>query len=181
MVKSNYLIVVFILAFDICNAQLDSANKNPDIKPEIYTINYKWELPVTAVAAGITLYNFAKISDKTDPTEQQLEALNRNNVDGPDRWSMHPYSRNLDQISYIPFYIAIPLPLLFLADRKMRKDFLKLSYLYIETLAATGVGYSTAVNLTNRFRPFTYYSDAPGIWLWRAMQKSHFLRVMWHL
>ncbi len=74
---------------------------------------------------------------------------------------MHPYSNSLDQTSYIPFYIAIPLPLLFLADSKMRKDFLKLGYLYIETLTATGLVYSTAVNLTNRFRPFTYYSDAP--------------------
>jgi membrane-associated phospholipid phosphatase len=161
MNKSDYLIAVLIFAFGTSSAQLDSTNKNSNLKTGIYRINYKWEVPITAVAAGITFYNFAKISGKSDPTEQQLDALNRNNVNTIDRWSMHPYSKTLDQLSYIPLYVAIPLPLLFLADRKMRTDFLKISYLYIETLAATGLVYSTAVNLTNRFRPFTYYSNAP--------------------
>ncbi len=144
-----------------CKAQSDTTNKTSNLKTEIYTTNYKWEIPVTAVAAGITLYNFSRISKKSNPTEQQLDVLSRNNVNAIDRWSMHPYSKSLDQLSYIPLYIAIPLPLLFLTDSRMRKDFLTLSYLYIETLASTGLLYSTAVNLTNRFRPFTYYSDAP--------------------
>ncbi len=152
MSRSNYVMVVLVFAFGNCGAQPDST---------IYRINYTWELPVTAVAAGITLYNFSRISKKSNPTEQQLQALNRNNINRIDRWSMHPYSKTLDQLSYIPLYIAIPLPLLFLTDSKMRKDFLTLSYLYIEALASTGLLYSTAVNLTNRFRPFTYYSDAP--------------------
>jgi len=153
--------IVMNFAFGICSGQSDSTNKSSNQITEIYRIKYTWEVPVTSVASGITLYNFAKISDKSDPTEQQLDALNRNNVNVVDRWSIHPYSNKLDQISYIPFYLAIPLPLLFLADRKMRKDFFRLSYLYVETLTATGLVYSTAVNLTNRFRPFTYYSDAP--------------------
>jgi membrane-associated phospholipid phosphatase len=161
MMKSNYLMTILIFVFGTCRAQSDTTNKTSNTKTEIYNINYKWELPVTAIAAGITLYNFSRISKKSNPTEQQLEALNRDNVNTIDRWSMHPYSKSLDQLSYIPLYIAIPLPLLFLTDSKMRKDFLKLSYLYVETLAATGLLYSTAVNLTNRFRPFTYYSDAP--------------------
>lgn len=152
MSRSNYLIVVLIFALADCNAQSDTT---------IYRIDYKWELPVTAVAAGITLYNFSRISKKSNPTEQQLQALNRNNVNPIDRWSIHPYSKSLDQLSYIPLYVAIPLPLLFLTNKKMRKDFLTLSYLYVETLTATGLLYSSAVNLTNRFRPFTYYSDAP--------------------
>jgi hypothetical protein len=161
MNKSNYLFIASIFILGICNAQVDSTKKTSNTKTEIYKINYKWEIPVTAVTAGITLYNFAKISSKSNPTEQQLEALNRNNINAIDRWSMHPYSKSLDQLSYIPLYVAIPLPLLFLLDSKMRKDFLTLGYLYIETLTTTGLIYSTAVNLTNRFRPFSYYSNAP--------------------
>ncbi len=89
---------------------------------------------------------------------------------------MHPYSKTLDQLSYIPLYIAIPLPLLFLTDSKMRKDFLTLSYLYVETLASTGLLYSTAVNLTNRFRPFTYYSNAPQNLAMESNAKKSFFR-----
>jgi PAP2 superfamily len=175
MKKSDYLIVLLIFTFGTSRAQSDSSDKTSNFKTEVYRIEYKWEIPVTTVAAGITFYNFAKISNKSDPTEQQIEALNRDNVNTIDRWSMHPYSKTLDQISYIPLYIAIPLPLLFLADSKMRKDFLAISYLYIETLAATGLVYSTAVNLTNRFRPFTYYSDAPqNLALESNVKKSFF-------
>jgi membrane-associated phospholipid phosphatase len=43
----------------------------------------------------------------------------------------------------------------------MRKDFWKIGYLYIEALTASGVLYSTAVNLTNRYRPFTYNKNSP--------------------
>ena len=68
MKKPNYLIVVLFFAFGTCTAQSDTTNKKPNLKTEIYKINYKWEQPVTAVAAGITLYNFAKTSSKSNPT-----------------------------------------------------------------------------------------------------------------
>jgi hypothetical protein len=174
MSKSNYLFAVSIFACGACSAQLDSTIKTSNVKTDVYRVNYKWELPVTVVAAGITVYNFARISNKSNSTEQQLDALNRNNVNAFDRWSIHPYSNSLDQTSYIPFYVAIPLPLLFLADRKMRKDFLKLSYLYIETLTAAGLVYSSAVSLTNRYRPFTYYSDAPQALALKSNAKKSF-------
>ena len=174
MNKSNYLIIVLIFVIGNCFGQPDSIGKTPGSNTEVYHVNYKWEIPATAVAAGITLYNFSRISAKSNPTEQDLEALNRNNVNVIDRWSMHPYSNNLDQISYIPFYIAIPLPLLFLADKRMRKDFLKLSYLYVEALTATGLVYSTAVSLTNRYRPFTYYPDAPPNMALKSNAKKSF-------
>jgi membrane-associated phospholipid phosphatase len=119
------------------------------------------EVPVTAVAAGITGFNFSQISKKQNSTETQIENLNKASIPFFDRWTVHVYSKSMDQASYIPFYIAIPLPLLSLADPKMRKDFWKIGYLYIEALAATGVVYSTAVNLTNRYRPFTYESESP--------------------
>jgi hypothetical protein len=57
----------------------------------------------------------------------------------------------------------------------MRKDFLTLSYLYVEALTASGLIYSSAVSLTNRYRPFTYYSDAaPNMALASNAKKSFF-------
>jgi membrane-associated phospholipid phosphatase len=172
--RSKYIVLVFLFVSGICQAQVDSIHKTSTLNSEIYKVNYKWELPATVVAAGITLFNFAKISNKSSPTQQQIASLNRDNVNAIDRWSMHPYSNSLDQTSYIPFYIAIPLPLLFLTDTRMRKDFLKLSYLYIEALTATGVLYSTAVNLTNRYRPFTYYSSSPPDMVYEGNAKKSF-------
>lgn len=41
-------------------------------------------------------------------------------------------------------------PEVYVVDQKMRKDFWKIEFLYIEALAVTGVLNTTAVNLTNR-------------------------------
>jgi membrane-associated phospholipid phosphatase len=142
-------------------AQLDSAKGMKNPFPEVYKINYKYEVPVTVVAAGFTVYNFSRISKKQNSTEAEIQALEKSSIPWFDRWTVHVYSNSMDQASYIPFYVAIPLPLLCLVDKKMRHDFWKIGYLYLEALTATGLVYSTAVSLTNRYRPFTYNSESP--------------------
>jgi membrane-associated phospholipid phosphatase len=139
--------------------QIDSVNINPVLKPEVYKINFRWEAPATVVATGFDLWNFYGISKKPNSTEEQIQALDKSNIPGFDRWSAHDYSKSIDQASYIPFFTAIPLPLLCVVDKKMRKDFWKIEFLYIEALAFTGIFNTTAVNLTSRYRPFTYYAE----------------------
>jgi len=153
--------IIVLLPACRCFAQPDSAKYTMLSNQQIYKIKYRTEVPATVIAAGITLFNFSGISKKDNSTEVQIENLDKNNIPFFDRWTVHVYSKSIDQASYIPFYVAIPLPLLCLADQKMRKDFWQIGYLYIEALAATGVVYSTAVNLTNRYRPFTYESESP--------------------
>jgi len=160
-IKTKTCCIILLMLAGRGFAQPDSAKYKMLPNPEIYKIHYRTEVPVTVVAAGITLINFAGISKKDNSTEAQIESLDKNNIPFFDRWTVHVYSKSIDQASYIPFYVAIPLPLLCLADKKMRKDFWKIGYLYLEALAATGVVYSTAVNLTNRYRPFTYNLESP--------------------
>jgi membrane-associated phospholipid phosphatase len=159
--KTGFCCIIVLIESGRGFAQTDPGKYNGIAHPEIYKIHYRAEVPATVVAAGITLINFSGISKKSNSTEAQIENLDKNNIPFFDRWTVHVYSKSIDQASYIPFYVAIPLPLLCLADKKMRADFWKIGYLYIEALAATGVVYSTAVNLTNRYRPFTYESGSP--------------------
>src|SRR5882724_7245056 len=84
-------------------AQLDSSKKMKNQFPDVYKINYKYEVPVTVVGAGITLYNFSRISDKQNSTEAEIENLDKNNIPWFDRWTVHVYSNSMDQASYIPF------------------------------------------------------------------------------
>jgi len=160
MNKTHFYIVVCLILATPVLAQKDSTSMYPAEQP-MYKFNYKIEIPATVVGAAITGINFAGISNKTASTEAQIDALNEANIPWFDRWTVHEYSKSIDDASYIPFYLAIPLPLLSLADKKMRKDFWKIGYLYIEALTASGVLYSTAVNLTNRYRPFTYNKNSP--------------------
>jgi membrane-associated phospholipid phosphatase len=141
--------------------QIESIKTSPVLKPEVYKFNYKVEVPVTVVAIGVNLLNFYGISKKPGSTEEQIKSLDKSNIPSFDRWSAHAYSKSIDQASYIPFWIAIPLPLLCVVDKKMRKDFWKIEFLYIEALAFTGLFNTTAVNLGSRYRPFTYFSESP--------------------
>jgi len=159
--KNGLFCIMMLMLSGPALGQVDSVKVNGDLKPEVYKINYRVEVPLTVVGIGVNLLNFYGMSKKPNSTEEQIQSLNKSNIPFFDRWTVHVYSKSIDQASYIPFYIAIPLPLLCVVDQKMRKDFWKIEFLYIEALAVTGILNTTAVNLTNRYRPFTYEAASP--------------------
>jgi membrane-associated phospholipid phosphatase len=68
----------------------------------------------------------------------------------------------VDKASYLPFYAAVPYPVLFLAlDKKMRKDYLELSFLYLQAMTITGVLYTSGVHYFPRLRPLVYDTKSP--------------------
>src|ERR1700742_3155382 len=78
----------------------------------IYLIKPAVDLPVFFAAAAWDAYNFSQISKKEGSDPQRVASLKISDIDGLDRWAVHPYSKSIDQLSYIPFYVAIPLPLI---------------------------------------------------------------------
>lgn len=128
----------------------------------VYQIKPVVDIPLFAVTAGWTFYGFAKIGQK-DPTSQTtIMNLQKSNIPWYDRWAQHPYDKNIDKISYIPFDLAMPYPVVFVAlDKKMRKDFFKLCFLYAESMAITGALYTSAVHYFSRLRPLTYSPESP--------------------
>lgn len=127
-----------------------------------YKINPSVDIPLVAGGAALDIYNFGQIGKKNSTSLARLESLKISDLDWFDRWAVHPYSHNIDKISYIPFYIAMPLPLaVFGIDSRMRKDFWKLTYLYGEAIILTGALYTSAVHYVSRLRPLTYESVSP--------------------
>jgi len=120
------------------------------------------DIPLVVGGAALDIYNFAQISKKNPTSIEKLNSLKISDLDWFDRWGVHPYSHSVDQLSYVPFYVAVPLPLIvFGIDDRMRKDFWKLTYLYGETMILTGVFYSSAVHWISRLRPLTYEAASP--------------------
>jgi len=127
-----------------------------------YRLKPSVDIPLVAGGAALDLYNFAQIGKKNSTSLARLQSLDISNLDWFDRWAVHPYSHSIDKLSYIPFYVAIPLPLaVFALDTRMRKDFWKLTYLYGEAMILTGVLYTSAVHYVSRLRPLTYESASP--------------------
>jgi membrane-associated phospholipid phosphatase len=129
---------------------------------QVYTIRSAVDIPLVAGGAALDLYNFGQISTKNSTSLAKLQSLKISNLDWFDRWAVHPYSHSIDQLSYVPFYVAIPLPLIvFGIDSRMRQDFWKLTYLYGEAMILTGVVYTSSVHWASRLRPLTYESGSP--------------------
>jgi hypothetical protein len=123
---------------------------------EVYKLKPKVDIPITAVGAAWSLYAFSKIYSKDDSPIEDIRALDKNNINGFDRWAAGKSSDKADEQSNLLFYGCMPLPLVFLADNKVRQDFGKVSFLYLESMAITGLLYTGSVYFVDRYRPETY-------------------------
>jgi len=114
-----------------------------------------------AGTVGLNVLGFTFIQNKEALTETELNALNKNDIWGIDRWAAGNYSENADAASYIPFYAALGMPLVFLSNKAERKNFGQISVLFIETMATTGVFYTMTAGLIDKSRPLVYNENLP--------------------
>jgi len=129
-------------------------------KESVYKLKPAVDIPIIVVGTAWSLYAFTKIYKKTPPTDEQINNLKTSDVNSFDRWAVYPYSKTLDDNSYYPFYAAMPLPLIFfLTEKETRSDFLKLTFLYWEAMAVTGLLGTNATYHVDRYRPYAYFHD----------------------
>ena len=91
----------------------------------------------------------------------KINSLNVNNIPRFDRWAADIYSEDAAKVSDAFFYGSMPLPVLLMLDKKIRKDAGKIALLYWEAMSVTGVLYSGSSYLTSRYRPYAYNPEAP--------------------
>lgn len=167
-------------------AQNDSASltvdttlpiQQPDVKEkpkEVYKLNLGADIPVTATGTIWSLYAFSRIYDKDPSDPETITNLNKTDVNRFDRWGIRPYNKKVDRLSYIPFYASMPMPVVFLFDKRMRKDIVKLSFMYLEAMSITGILYTGSSFLTNRYRPYVYSEETPLDYRTRGGGKNSF-------
>jgi len=140
----------------------------------IYKLKASRDIPVFLIGAAWSGYAFTKIYSKDRSSEDKILSLNKNDINGFDRWAVRPYSAQMGKNSNMIFYGAMPMPFLFLAFKDTRKDFFKLTYLYLEAMSITGLLYTSSVYFTNRYRPYTYSDETPMTWRTRGGAKNSF-------
>ncbi len=128
---------------------------------KVYRMNYKADLPIILVGGAATVYSFTLIYTKKATPVADILNLNKNNIPSFDRWATKFHDPTTDRISYYPFYAVMPLPLILLADKTIRKDAGNVGLLYLESFAFTGVVYASAVYFIDRYRPDVYNTDLP--------------------
>jgi membrane-associated phospholipid phosphatase len=154
--------ILFFILTGVRAQTIDTAGGQSNIASKPYTIKKKVDIPLTAAIAGFTIYNFVEIGKKDGTSAEKLATLSKNDVNGFDRWAILPYNKSVDKASYLPFYAAVPYPMVFFAlDKKMRKDYLELSFLYLQAMTVTGVLYTSGVHYFPRLRPLVYDAGSP--------------------
>jgi membrane-associated phospholipid phosphatase len=140
----------------------DSAGQLNTVVRRPYIIRKWLDIPLTAAMAGWTFYSFAQISKKDGTSAEKLTTLSRSDVNGFDRWGIRRYNRNVDKASYYPFYAAVPYPPVFMfLDKKMRKDYAELLFLYTQAMSITGALYGSSAHYFPRLRPLVYDANSP--------------------
>lgn len=151
-----------------------AAQANEASSDEVYRLKPAVDIPVTTIGAGWSLYAFTKIYSKDPSTKEQILALNKNDINGFDRWAADVYNDKAAHSSDFFFYGSMPLPLVLLADREIRKDAGKIGFLYLEAMSITGLLYTGAVYLNDAYRPLAYNPEVPMEERMRGGSKNSF-------
>jgi len=143
-----------------------------EIKQPVYKLKPIVDIPVFAIGAGWSGYAFTKIYSKERSSEEKILSLDVNDINGFDRWAVRPHSETVGDASNYIFYGSMALPFLFLTGKETRKDFFKLTFLYLEAMSITGLLYTGSVYFSNRYRPYAYSSETDMTWRTRGGAKN---------
>jgi membrane-associated phospholipid phosphatase len=138
------------------------SEKDTTIHP--YHVNY-W------ITSGVIVAGLAaeKIGipwiDKSSITNAELLALNRNDLNAIDRWALDFDASNMDYYVTLTDRVlagVVLLPVLTMIDSRIRKDWLDILMMYVETVTISNNLYlytPLGPTFQNRLRPVVYYDQ----------------------
>ena len=150
-------------SFQIQDTVSNSAITNEKFKTNrrVYKLKPASDIPITAIGTGWSLYAFSKIYSKDKSSVEKILSLDKNNIPSFDRKGVDVYHPKADETGDMVFYSSMPLPILLMLDKKIRQDGFKIAFLYLESMAITGLLYTGSVYFNDRYRPYAYNEDVP--------------------
>ncbi|MGA8852675.1 MAG: phosphatase PAP2 family protein [Christiangramia sp.] len=150
---NKYLIILIFLLFSIAgHSQENSSPYQTDLLKD-----GAW---ITG-SVGLNVLGVISIQNKDALNETELSNLNKNDIWGINRGAAGNYSKEADELSYIPFYVSFATPLLFLLGEDERKKFGQISVMFIETMATTSALFSITAGNVQKSRPLVYNENLP--------------------
>ncbi len=165
----SIIVCITLLSVNINAQQTDSVAPLPNVEKvsgaemtgPVYKIKPGIDIPAAILFDAYSIYGMSVIYGRDAVPVTEINALNKNNVNKFDRPGTAKYSLKAKDASDKFFYGSMPLPLLLMLDKKIRKDGLKMGVLFLETMGVTGVLYTTSAMIADRFRPYAYNPDVP--------------------
>lgn len=158
----NLRILIYIFLVTLFISKVNAQEQNHD---NIYNYNYYWEAPATVAGFTLNYFGLDYLKDKPRLDSMTIINLDRNDIWKFDRRATYKKYENYESsqlISDIGMNITLFLPALLALDDEIRKDWLKVLLIYLETQALGANLYLWAGPVsTNRIRPFVYNDDYP--------------------
>ncbi len=124
-----------------------------------YSFNWKREL-IYASGAGLVTAGGLLTSYQTRPlTVEQVNSLDIFDIPGFDRNATKKWNPKANLASDIMVYGSVTLPAFMMINKRMRKDFLVIGFIYAETAMLTLGVTELTKGLSKRARPFVYNPD----------------------
>ncbi|OGU18031.1 MAG: hypothetical protein A2X61_09425 [Ignavibacteria bacterium GWB2_35_12] len=135
-----------------------------------------WTQDGILIGTGLGLGAVSLIIDnKVKPmTIAEYNNLNKNDINGFDRFASENYSENISKLSDYALGTAIVSPLLFVLSEKMREDWFPIGVMYSETIMFSGFLSYLAKSTAQRIRPYAYNDEVPTIRKLNADVKKSF-------
>jgi membrane-associated phospholipid phosphatase len=163
LIKKTVTCLVLFLSFFAAYSQNDSiANPAKKNKPDrMYSFKPVIDIPVITVGCAWSAFAFPKIYSKDPSTEEEILNLDKKNIPSFDRWAAGKTNKDADKNSNYFMYGSLPLPFALFFDKDIRQDAGRVSLMYLEAFAITGLIYSGSVYFVDRYRPETYNTSLP--------------------
>lgn len=147
------IIITFIFIFNLIQNQADAQNN--------YELNLYTELLTGSIGSGLLLASMFT-NNNASFTINDLNYLNKNQINSFDRSATKFYSKELSTLSDVLLIASVSLPaFVFLTNSETKEDLQTIGIMYLETLLLTNGITNLTKNLTGRFRPYAYNSDVP--------------------
>jgi membrane-associated phospholipid phosphatase len=156
--RRSTLLLFFLFVGHFVQAQNDSSSK------DIYTVNYKWEVPVAVAFLGSSYFGFRVLDKHASYTAADVAKLNVQNINSFDRpiALLNPDGFALAQKrSDLLLNLSIASPALLLLDKKVRAHWADFITMLAVAHAVDNALYFGAVISIRKARPLTYNPALP--------------------
>ena len=124
-----------------------------------YNFNWKKDL-IASSGAGAVLVGGLVVTSQVKPlTEAQVNILDPYNLNGLDRTAIDNWSPTSATASDVLLYSSFVLPVVLMLNRRMRKDFLVIGFIYAEVGMLTLGLTELSKGLSKRARPYAYNQE----------------------
>jgi membrane-associated phospholipid phosphatase len=155
----GFLIFLFLFFF-LLNVSARNTKRNSE---KVYKINYKWEIPFTGCMFALNIGGFYMLEQKPTLTPDKVNSLDQDDVWSFDRGvfsQSHPAPSGIYDMANIGLWTAYAAPALLFIDDDIRKDWLDITLLYLETQAINlNIYVWGGPVFTKRIRPLVYIED----------------------